>query len=158
MLGLKLNHVSKRGPWSPSKMVQTHKPVDSRKISRSSISAVSSNDVNKMQIHFVPFVEQLSILRVNCNGDVFETTALSILDINYIHKKIKLEKHKSFWFPEQNSHNFFIFKCIFLRNNLLIWFKYHWSFFPKVQFTMNQHLIRYWLGTEQVTSHYLYQW
>ena len=36
-------------------------------------------------------------------------------------------------------------------------FKFHWKFFLKVQLTISQHWFRQWLGTEQVTSHYLNQ-
>ena len=38
------------------------------------------------------------------------------------------------------------------------WFKFHWSLFPRVQFTVSQHWFRLWLGAVQATSHYLNQW
>ena len=34
---------------------------------------------------------------------------------------------------------------------------FHWSLFPRVQFTIFQHWLRWWLGTIQVTSHHLNQ-
>ena len=36
--------------------------------------------------------------------------------------------------------------------------KYHWNLFLRVQLTIFQHWFRQWLGTDQVTSHYLNQW
>ena len=35
--------------------------------------------------------------------------------------------------------------------------KFHWNLFPKVQLTITHHWFRKWLGTDQVTSHYLNQ-
>ena len=35
--------------------------------------------------------------------------------------------------------------------------RFHWSLFPGVQLTIFQHRFRYWLGADQVTSHYLNQ-
>ena len=55
-----------------------------------------------------------------------------------------------------------IFRTTF--SNRFSWMKmyefrliYHWSLFPRVQLTIFQHWFRYWLGTEQATSHYLNQ-
>ena len=39
----------------------------------------------------------------------------------------------------------------------VFWFEFHWSFFVWVQLTISKHWFRWWLGTEQVTSHYLNQ-
>ena len=36
--------------------------------------------------------------------------------------------------------------------------RFHWSLIPKVQITIFQHWLRYWLGAVQATSHYLNQW
>ena len=36
--------------------------------------------------------------------------------------------------------------------------KFHWSLFLRAQLTIFQHWFRYWLGTNQATSHYLNQW
>ena len=36
--------------------------------------------------------------------------------------------------------------------------EFHWSLFPRVQFTIFQHWFRLWLGAGQATSHYLNQW
>ena len=36
--------------------------------------------------------------------------------------------------------------------------KFHWSLFPRVQFTIFQPWFRWWLGAVQATSHYLNQW
>ena len=38
------------------------------------------------------------------------------------------------------------------------WLTFHWSLFLGVQLTIFQHWFRLWLGTDQVTSHYLKQW
>ena len=36
--------------------------------------------------------------------------------------------------------------------------RFHWSLFIRVQLTIFRHWFRWWLGTKQVTSHYLNQW
>ena len=36
--------------------------------------------------------------------------------------------------------------------------KFHWSLFPRIQLTIFQHWLRWWLGAVQATSHYLNQW
>ena len=36
-------------------------------------------------------------------------------------------------------------------------FKFHWSLFPKFDFAICQHWLRWWLGTAHATSHYLNQ-
>ena len=38
-----------------------------------------------------------------------------------------------------------------------LWLKIHWSLFLRVQLTIYQHWLRYWLGAVQATSHYLNQ-
>ena len=49
-----------------------------------------------------------------------------------------------------------IFKCIFLSMKLLVfWFEFHWSLFPRVEFTANQQWFISCLGTEHATSHSL---
>ena len=37
-------------------------------------------------------------------------------------------------------------------------FRFYWSLFPRVQLTSLEHWSRWWLGAEQVTSHYLNLW
>ena len=37
-------------------------------------------------------------------------------------------------------------------------FIYHWSLFPRAQFTIFQHWFRLWLAVGEATSHYLNQW
>ena len=37
-------------------------------------------------------------------------------------------------------------------------FKFHWISFLRVQLTIFQHSFRWWLGTDQATSHYLNKW
>ena len=34
----------------------------------------------------------------------------------------------------------------------------HYNYFPMVKLTISQNWFRYWLGTDQATSHYLNQW
>ena len=46
----------------------------------------------------------------------------------------------------------------FLMKGILFWFEFHWYLLSRVHQTMNQLWYRYWLGTKQVTSHYLKQW
>ena len=41
---------------------------------------------------------------------------------------------------------------------LKFWIKFHWSLFIRVQLTISQHWLRWRLGTDQATSHYLNQW
>ena len=36
--------------------------------------------------------------------------------------------------------------------------KFHWSLFPRVQLTIFQYWLRWWLGAVQATNHYLNQW
>ena len=40
----------------------------------------------------------------------------------------------------------------------VIWFTFHWSFLHKFPMTISQHWFKWWLGAEQVTSHYWNQW
>ena len=42
----------------------------------------------------------------------------------------------------------------------MLWFLYtfHWNIFPRVQLTIFQHWLRWWLGADQAASHYLNQW
>ena len=42
--------------------------------------------------------------------------------------------------------------------SLLFWFEFHWSVFLRIQLTISHHWLRWWLGAEQATSHYLKQW
>ena len=39
----------------------------------------------------------------------------------------------------------------------VFWFEFHWRLFLRVQLTISQHWFRWWLGAEQVKSHYLNQ-
>ena len=50
-----------------------------------------------------------------------------------------------------------IFKCIILNENVSISIKISLKFVPKVKLTIFQHWFRWWLGTDQATSHYLNQ-
>ena len=43
-------------------------------------------------------------------------------------------------------------------NISLFWFKFHWSWFLRVQLTICQHWLRLLLGTKPAMSHYLKQW
>ena len=43
------------------------------------------------------------------------------------------------------------------KKSFVLWFELHWSFFVRVQLTLNKHWFRWWLGAEQATSHYLNQ-
>ena len=67
--------------------------------------------------------------------------------------------------PRQNGRHFpdDIFECIFLNENVWIPIKNsQWSFlllkFGHFISTIFQHWFRWWLGTDQATSHYLNQW
>ena len=51
-----------------------------------------------------------------------------------------------------------IFKCIFFMKIFQFRLKFHWRMFPMDQLTTCQHWFRQWLGTKQVTSHYLNLW
>ena len=50
------------------------------------------------------------------------------------------------------SNAFYWMKMYWLR------LEFHWSLFPRVQLTMFQHWLRWWLVAGQATSHYLNQW
>ena len=39
----------------------------------------------------------------------------------------------------------------------VFWLKFHWNLFLRVHLKTNQHWFRWWLGAEQVTSHFLNQ-
>ena len=41
--------------------------------------------------------------------------------------------------------------------NFVVWLKFHWSLFVRVQLTIPQHWFRWWLDTEWATSYYLNQ-
>ena len=41
---------------------------------------------------------------------------------------------------------------------VIYWLKFHWSLSLRVQSIIFQHWCRKWLGTDQVTNHYLNQW
>ena len=60
----------------------------------------------------------------------------------------------------QNGHHFTdgILECIFLNQNVWIQVQISVIFFPKVQLTIFQHWLRWWLDAVQATSHYLNQW
>ena len=59
----------------------------------------------------------------------------------------------------QNGRHFAddIFRCIFVNENFVSWLKFHWSFVLRVQLTITQQWLRWWLGTEYAISHYLNQ-
>ena len=61
--------------------------------------------------------------------------------------------------PGQNGHHFadVIFRCIFWMKSFALRLKFHWSLPLRVQLKITPHWFRYWLGTEQVASHYLNQ-
>ena len=50
------------------------------------------------------------------------------------------------------------FKCISWMKMLEFQLKFHWSLFLRVQFIIFHHWFRKWLGSNQVTRHYLDQW
>ena len=51
------------------------------------------------------------------------------------------------------------FSCAFsLMKIAVFWLNFHWNMFARVQLTIIQHWLRWWLGADQVTSHYLNQW
>ena len=41
--------------------------------------------------------------------------------------------------------------------NFVFWFEFEWSLFLRFQLTIFQYLLRWWLGADQATSHYLNQ-
>ena len=59
--------------------------------------------------------------------------------------------------PGQNDRHFAddIFKYVFMNEKVLFRFEFHWSLFTRVQLTIFQHWFRWWLGSDQATSHYL---
>ena len=61
------------------------------------------------------------------------------------------------WTGDKPLPESIIFKPIFLMKTLEYQFNFHWNLFLGVQLTISQHWFRQWLGTEQVTSHYLNQ-
>ena len=58
--------------------------------------------------------------------------------------------------PEQNGrHSQTTFSNAFSWIKIRVfWFNFHWILFLWVQLTIRQHWSRWWLGAEQVTSHY----
>ena len=61
--------------------------------------------------------------------------------------------------PGRNGRHFAdgIYESIFMNENLVLWFEFHWGLFLKIQLTVSQHWLWWWLGTELTTSHYLKQ-
>ena len=53
---------------------------------------------------------------------------------------------------QMSFSNAFSWKKIFV-----FWLKFHWNLFLMVHLTASQYWFRWWLGTSQVTSHYLNQ-
>ena len=49
--------------------------------------------------------------------------------------------------------HFLEWRCMYFE-----WIRFHWSLFLWVILTIIQHWFRWWLGTDQATSHYLNQW
>ena len=59
----------------------------------------------------------------------------------------------------KNGRQFADFSNAFYWMKMFVfWLKFHWSLFLRVQLTIYQHWFRWWLGTDQSTSHYLNQW
>ena len=56
-------------------------------------------------------------------------------------------EHTSSWGAFLQPNRIFVF-----------WLKSYWSLFLRVQLPVSQHLFMQWLGTVQVTSHYLDKW
>ena len=51
-----------------------------------------------------------------------------------------------------------IYSTAFSRmRSVVLWLKFHWSLFIRVQLTITQHWFRQWLGAVQATRHYLDQ-
>ena len=46
----------------------------------------------------------------------------------------------------------------FIEKKIVFWFNFHWGSFLRVKLAINLHLLRYWLGGEQVASQYWNQW
>ena len=61
-------------------------------------------------------------------------------------------------FPGQNkgkiANNFSVISSLWLAVTVF----FHWCLFLDVWLMINRHWLRWWLGTEQATSHYLNQW
>ena len=55
-------------------------------------------------------------------------------------------------FPDDISNAFSWMKIYQFR------LRFHWCLFPRIQLTISQHWLKYWLGAAQATSHYLDQW
>ena len=51
-----------------------------------------------------------------------------------------------------------ILKFIFLNENVWISFWFHWRLFLRFELTIFKHWLRWWLGADQATSHYLNEW
>ena len=64
------------------------------------------------------------------------------------------------WRQRQNGRHFAdsIFKCILTNENVRISMKISLKFVAKVPINNIQHWVRWWLGANQATNHYLYQW
>ena len=78
----------------------------------------------------------------------------------YLYHPGFLYRYYEYLRPRQNGRHFpnYILKCIFLKDNVYISIGFHRRLFPKIKFTIFQHLFRQWLGAGQATSHYLNQW
>ena len=52
---------------------------------------------------------------------------------------------------------FLVQNHIFLHKYFVSWFEFHRTLFRRVQLTISEHWLRWWLGAEQAPSHYLNQ-
>ena len=63
--------------------------------------------------------------------------------------------------PEQNGWYYtHRFKCIYfyMNENIIFWFRFHWSWSRKVQLTNDKHCLRWWLFACLAQVHNLNQW
>ena len=63
-----------------------------------------------------------------------------------------------FWINYISSWGCFLMSCLNFLSKKLIWLKYHWRLFLRVQSTIWQYWFRYWLRAVPATCHYLNQW
>ena len=51
-----------------------------------------------------------------------------------------------------------ILECISWMKIIVLGLKFHRNMFPRIQLTISQHGIRWWLAADRVTTHFLNQW
>ena len=68
--------------------------------------------------------------------------------MEYLQALLSLHIHGLTHPPGQNGRRFAddIFRCIFVNENFIVWFKFHWSMFLRDQLTIIKHEFRWWLG------------